>query len=578
MINWGLLVPVFEHSADKLLSDFLPNTLSDYGYTVVTDPEPGKEGPNYIIGVPPSCGSHTPICMVAHCDTISRPRGVELVIDGVSLKNERGVLGADDRAGVYAILRLLDTSVKRPYVIFTNYEESGCVGVRELIRQDAFAPYIEEVRLFIEPDRRGDNDYVYYSRILPADIGAFARKFGYTMAHGSTSDVRHLTEKYKRPHLNLSIGYYDQHTSEEKLRLDEMAASIVRIGMMQNSESVPDVVMTDDEITYQRACQSSYENWGDWERMSDGTLKWVGRYPGAGFQSERWRDYSAGADRKDDGPKNGDNAANSGARNSVSRTGIADSGSSGESEGSFRSGQSGQGFRCLECLLWFPWHKVGWACENGAWCVECEAKDAAPPRPMLTYFYCETCVTDHEIVYQYDIGRCVYCHNARRWRCLACDMVYGEPLMHTETICKQCIEDPALLSAVADPETTWEAVEEKPGDDRLWTCLCGAVFDIFGQYSAHQELCETVLAEPPLEEIFYCRLCGDRLIGEQDWVLCDDCEIGLRHVARSTSCSKLTSEDLMDPVHTLSDAEWEALPRGRRADLALSHIKRRDYI
>jgi di/tripeptidase len=47
--------------------------------------------------------------LVAHCDTIIRKDGVDLYYEGGILRNAQGVLGADDRAGVYGILHTLAT-------------------------------------------------------------------------------------------------------------------------------------------------------------------------------------------------------------------------------------------------------------------------------------------------------------------------------------------------------------------------------------------------------------------------------------------------------------------------------------
>jgi len=175
--------------------------------------------------------NNSPICLVAHIDTIDREEKLKLKINRNVITANDSVLGADDRAGVYAIMTLLrmckKNKVPMPSVIFTNYEESGCKGVRKFCDDNKFKK--EGCNFFIELDRRGSVDYVFYSNSLPDEVESYIESFGFCKANGSCSDVEHLTRKYKIPHVNVSVGYYSQHTKFERLHIDELELTISRV-------------------------------------------------------------------------------------------------------------------------------------------------------------------------------------------------------------------------------------------------------------------------------------------------------------------------------------------------------------
>ena len=79
----------------------------------------------------------TPFVLVAHADTLPR-KGVEIVQNGVVITNKRGLLGADDRAGIYAAFQVYAQSNVKPHLLFTDREEVGGVGAKEVARVMTF--------------------------------------------------------------------------------------------------------------------------------------------------------------------------------------------------------------------------------------------------------------------------------------------------------------------------------------------------------------------------------------------------------------------------------------------------------
>lgn len=162
------------------------------------------------------------ILLVAHLDTITRcnsprnkkPRPFNLCESNGLLFAENSVLGADDRAGVYAIKKILE-SVPECSVLFTNFEEAGGIGVKTFIKDHPMA--LLEHTLFIEIDRRGIDQFTHYMPDIDPNLEDIANTFNFNYEIGSYSDVSDLSKHYKIPHINLSAGYYNEHSAKEYL-------------------------------------------------------------------------------------------------------------------------------------------------------------------------------------------------------------------------------------------------------------------------------------------------------------------------------------------------------------------------
>jgi len=76
-----------------------------------------------------------PIFLGAHADTVKPGVGIEPVVDdGVIRSKGETILGADDKAGLAAIIEAVRTAARRPVVdiVVTRGEEVGLVGARHL--------------------------------------------------------------------------------------------------------------------------------------------------------------------------------------------------------------------------------------------------------------------------------------------------------------------------------------------------------------------------------------------------------------------------------------------------------------
>lgn len=181
-----------------------------------------------------------PIMFVVHVDTMRNGNNVRLARHNDVIYNKNGILGADDRAGVFAlfsVLRRLSGGNEFPSVLLTNFEESGFLGVECFLTDDVWSRFDH---LFVGLDRHGKNDFVYYSKIDKSVID-YVSSFGYKESQGILSDVFFLTCFYDVPHVNLSVGYYNEHRDSEYLVVSELNESINKIYSMVLNPYKPNI-------------------------------------------------------------------------------------------------------------------------------------------------------------------------------------------------------------------------------------------------------------------------------------------------------------------------------------------------
>ena len=174
-----------------------------------------------------------PIGLVAHMDTVVYPK-VENIQEVNGIVRARHGLGADDRAGIFAIIQLLKKGYK-PTVIFTSQEEVGGLGAR------ALSMCVDEIRLkyLIQIDRRGRNDAVFYD--CPNErFKKYICGFGFKEEQGIYSDISFLCPEWDIAGVNVSAGYFYEHTDKEILNLEYLNETINKIEQMLKDERKSD--------------------------------------------------------------------------------------------------------------------------------------------------------------------------------------------------------------------------------------------------------------------------------------------------------------------------------------------------
>lgn len=171
-------------------------------------------------------------CVVAHMDTVhSFTSARELVIRNgvisaryIKSRIQCG-LNADDCNGILVALQLLET-LPNLKVCFTTQEEIGGRGA------DVAADNIEfflDVRYLIQADRRGKDDLITHTNGINSasekfveDIQPLMKKYGYSEGTGTFTDIGVLANELLISGVNVSCGYYNEHTFRECCNISEL--------------------------------------------------------------------------------------------------------------------------------------------------------------------------------------------------------------------------------------------------------------------------------------------------------------------------------------------------------------------
>ena len=197
---------------------------------------------DYIVAV-----GDIPIALVAHMDTVFENPVVDLYYDqrkGV-LWSPQG-LGADDRAGIFAILKIVQSGL-RPAIIFTTDEEQGGLGATALGTRECPIP---DLKYMIQLDRHGTNDCVFYE-CFNEDFYDYVESFGFCEAYGSFSDISFLMPQWNICGVNLSVGYEDEHSEVETLHIAPLYDTIAKVKKMLSETEIPDFEY--DEMVFSSA-------------------------------------------------------------------------------------------------------------------------------------------------------------------------------------------------------------------------------------------------------------------------------------------------------------------------------------
>lgn len=203
----------------KQLYRILFKFLQDKGYTNF------KKDENFILAE-----GELPVCLIAHIDTVfSHVQKKENFLYDAEQKILWGLSGSgfDDRAGIYAIIELLQRG-RRPHVLFTDLEECGGIGSNQLIAKYPKFPFKSKCHALIQLDRANEKDAVYYS-CNNEKFENYIESFGFKFAHGTFSDISIIAPIWKIAAVNLSVGYMHEHTPNEILHTDWLDATIDKV-------------------------------------------------------------------------------------------------------------------------------------------------------------------------------------------------------------------------------------------------------------------------------------------------------------------------------------------------------------
>ena len=174
-------------------------------------------------------------CVAAHIDTVHPMRQVQIVEQEGMLVDfdehaQRTGIGADDKAGVFICLELLERMDNLAVALFAAEEVCG---------RGAYAAdpaFFETAGYVLEFDgpARGLVSYSAGGVRLFQNDGEFIRRaLPVLKQHGATkwqrhphTDVMALRERFSFSCMNLSAGYHQWHTDLDFVKLDDVAASL----------------------------------------------------------------------------------------------------------------------------------------------------------------------------------------------------------------------------------------------------------------------------------------------------------------------------------------------------------------
>ena len=166
-----------------------------------------------------------PVLLVAHADVYGGDREDKVISLDETRKYvvSNGILGGDDRAGIYAIFRLVDMGAS---VLITDDEENGKEGAYEAVEDRMLRR--THFKFLIQLDRRGVCDAVFYG-CDNRDFINYILSFGFRKANGVGSDITVLMPELDRAGVNLSVGFFNEHTKKEYLSLRALQMTIERV-------------------------------------------------------------------------------------------------------------------------------------------------------------------------------------------------------------------------------------------------------------------------------------------------------------------------------------------------------------
>ena len=162
--------------------------------------------------------------LVAHADTFfnNADHTFENVNGVIKSTTPDCGLGADDRAGCAILWLLKDTGNN---LLITDGEENGQIAAKWLVNSNTdIAEIIYNSSFIIQFDRRNGHDYKFYDIPVSNEFENYIKEeTGYTNAgKGSFTDIVTLCKNLKSCcGVNLSVGYYDEHSSTETLNIEE---------------------------------------------------------------------------------------------------------------------------------------------------------------------------------------------------------------------------------------------------------------------------------------------------------------------------------------------------------------------
>lgn len=177
-----------------------------------------------------------PVLVIAHLDRhpIHRESVKDILIENNRWTSPQGICG-DDRCGVWMMMNLIKEC--KVSVLFCEDEELECAGAKKLVKTDLLSQLSKHFFL-IELDRAGATDAVFYTCHNQGFIDWILQETGYTHCTGTYSDISEIMPATNLAGVNLSCGYYEEHSSNEYILYDEMMHTLEVVKTLIQSPTI----------------------------------------------------------------------------------------------------------------------------------------------------------------------------------------------------------------------------------------------------------------------------------------------------------------------------------------------------
>lgn len=171
-------------------------------------------------------------CIVAHMDSVhdmQYQRDIVMYDDTIFAINtqfdKQCGLNADDCNGILIALQMLET-LPNLKVCFTVEEEIGGIGASKASQN---AEFFSDVSYLLQADRKHSGDLIIHTNGIQCasqdfinDISEITKEFSYNTTYGTFTDIGVLAEDLGISGVNISCGYYNEHTPKEYTVLSEL--------------------------------------------------------------------------------------------------------------------------------------------------------------------------------------------------------------------------------------------------------------------------------------------------------------------------------------------------------------------
>jgi hypothetical protein len=202
-------------------------------------------GEEWVLFLPPESETRERfVVLVAHADCWRDPEPDDELVWSSNVEGQttlsrldrngrEAVLGGDDRAGVYAVLRIFQESMGQPWqpaVLLCDAEEKGKLGAKEAAQalKGTLAP---QALCLLELDMAGVDQVNFYNN-EPLEFIDGVQSFGLKRKLGPGTDIMELCRTFSVAGACTSIGYHEPHCPQEYLVIEDLEECLERAKRM----------------------------------------------------------------------------------------------------------------------------------------------------------------------------------------------------------------------------------------------------------------------------------------------------------------------------------------------------------